>query len=308
MDKEALEDAVLDVDSCRLCLAYDFRGDALTLRGWRFHIELGHAGDQLPEDGQDILAGAIGEFHADLIVLEDRPDEVGLGGGGDEKEGDERDGFSHLSNILFGNALGGERLAPVCMKGNRSDGRVRKLMDLRVQKTRRDLADALIELMISQGYEKTTVQNILDRARVGRATFYAHFRDKESLLKASIDNLAASLETVWRQTLEAEGRPQGQLGFVLPFLRHVDSGRRIWYAVAGRESGDIVERHFGRMLADLTRKDLEGRNEGDLEVAVQFVVGALMRLMFWWLDRDIRLSADELNDQFLGLVLPGLAG
>ena len=55
-----------------------------------------------------------------------------------------------------------------------------KKMDRRVQRTRQLLQDALIAMVIEKGYDATTVQDIIDRANVGRATFYAHFPDKQT--------------------------------------------------------------------------------------------------------------------------------
>ncbi|MCB0097425.1 MAG: TetR/AcrR family transcriptional regulator, partial [Caldilineaceae bacterium] len=54
--------------------------------------------------------------------------------------------------------------------------------DRRIQKTRRALQDALLTLIVERRYDKITVQDILDRANVGRSTFYAHYRDKDDLL------------------------------------------------------------------------------------------------------------------------------
>ena len=51
-------------------------------------------------------------------------------------------------------------------------------VDRRIQRTRQLLDDALIELILEKGYDKITVQNIVDQANVGRSTFYAHFLDK----------------------------------------------------------------------------------------------------------------------------------
>ena len=47
-------------------------------------------------------------------------------------------------------------------------------VDRRVQRTRQLLEDALIALILEKGYDKITVQNIVDQANVGRSTFYAH--------------------------------------------------------------------------------------------------------------------------------------
>jgi len=51
-------------------------------------------------------------------------------------------------------------------------------VDRRIQRTRQLLDDALIELILEKGYDKITVQNIVDQANVGRSTFFAHYLDK----------------------------------------------------------------------------------------------------------------------------------
>lgn len=47
--------------------------------------------------------------------------------------------------------------------------------DRRSERTRQLLNAALIELMLEQRYDEITVQDIIDRANIGRSTFYAHF-------------------------------------------------------------------------------------------------------------------------------------
>jgi AcrR family transcriptional regulator len=65
--------------------------------------------------------------------------------------------------------------------------------DRRVRRTRRILIEALIQLILEKGYSRITVQDILDRADVGRSTFYSHFRDQEALLVACFDSLRDEL-------------------------------------------------------------------------------------------------------------------
>src|ERR1700752_55551 len=57
-----------------------------------------------------------------------------------------------------------------------------KKQDRRIERTRQTLRNALIGLVLEKHYDEITVQDIIDRANVGRSTFYAHFRDKEDLL------------------------------------------------------------------------------------------------------------------------------
>ncbi len=52
----------------------------------------------------------------------------------------------------------------------------------RIERTQQALIEALLELIVEQGYDRTTVEDILRRADVGRTAFYAHFENKQDLL------------------------------------------------------------------------------------------------------------------------------
>ncbi|MEJ2354006.1 MAG: TetR/AcrR family transcriptional regulator, partial [Anaerolineales bacterium] len=66
-------------------------------------------------------------------------------------------------------------------------------VDRRVQRTRQLLNDALMSLIVEKGYDSITVQNIIDRANLGRSTFYAHYQDKDDLLLSGIEDVVHSL-------------------------------------------------------------------------------------------------------------------
>ena len=66
--------------------------------------------------------------------------------------------------------------------------------DLRVQRTRRLLREALIELVSSQGYESITIRDITQRAQVGYKTFYRHYTSKEALLQTILDEIVADFQ------------------------------------------------------------------------------------------------------------------
>jgi AcrR family transcriptional regulator len=65
--------------------------------------------------------------------------------------------------------------------------------DRRVRRTRELLRSALLSLIQEKGYERITVRDILDRADVGRSTFYAHYRDKDELLQSGFEDVRSAL-------------------------------------------------------------------------------------------------------------------
>ena len=66
----------------------------------------------------------------------------------------------------------------------------------RIERTREAIFGAFRDLVLTRGYEKTTVFEVIDRANVGRSTFYEHFENKEQLLGESLAPLLRALGTV----------------------------------------------------------------------------------------------------------------
>ncbi len=87
---------------------------------------------------------------------------------------------------------------------------------------RRRLIDAIVELTVEQGYEATTVNEIVKRARMGRATFYANFEGKLHLFLTAVEvtlaEAAVAVEAACREAEpEWEERVQAGLGALLVF-------------------------------------------------------------------------------------------
>ena len=67
-------------------------------------------------------------------------------------------------------------------------------LDRRAVRSKRLILGALRELLLEKGYKKITVTDIVERADIGRATFYAHFEDKEDLGRYLFDQLMLQIE------------------------------------------------------------------------------------------------------------------
>jgi AcrR family transcriptional regulator len=161
--------------------------------------------------------------------------------------------------------------------------------DRRVRRTRKLLHDAFISLVIEKGYEKTTIQDILDRADVGRSTFYVHYRDKEALLTANFDVMHEHLERELDQ-IAATGPVDVALPAALLF-EHAYRNQRMYRAMCGRQGGALVQRHLRRLIGDVLRKRLRPQLQkvgADVpaDVAAEFYTSAALGLLVWWIDKD----------------------
>jgi AcrR family transcriptional regulator len=177
--------------------------------------------------------------------------------------------------------------------------------DRRVRRTRQLLVDALLVLIVERGYEALSVQDILDKADVGRSTFYAHFRDKDDLLHASFARMRGVLEGHTGEP-GAAGLPE----LSLALFRHTAEFRALYRAMVGRPSGAMLMRAMERLLREHVRLHLEQLGERlpvPPEVATQYYVSALIGLLTWWLDEERPFTPAEMDTMFRRLVLPALA-
>ncbi len=168
-------------------------------------------------------------------------------------------------------------------------------------------------LIVEQGYEKITVQDILDRADVGRSTFYAHYRDKDELLLSSFEHL----RTLFEQQQEAllASRRSGSdpdVNIVLELFRHTGQHHRLYRAIAGRQSGEMILKYLHRYLTGLLLPPLGElvRKRKSLPVPVDvtahYLVSTLLSLMTWWLDNNMPYPAEKMDEMFRTLTMPGV--
>ncbi len=159
------------------------------------------------------------------------------------------------------------------------------MADRRVARTEAAVIGAFERLLDERGYARMTVQEILDAADVGRATFYAHFQGKEGVMAAFvagvIDHVAAPANA--EPGHDFTGR-DGAAAQVEHALRHVqEHGHAVRALLMGGCSSEFIgalrEAAFGRI-----RKATRG------DYAARFLTGALVETIVRWVETDF---ADE---------------
>ncbi len=187
-------------------------------------------------------------------------------------------------------------------------------MDRRVARTRGILQEALNRLTLKSGYEAITIKDICDEANVGRSTFYAHFTSKDDVKRSGLEHLRHHLVAQQQAALAGGGAPQDRmLSFSLVMLEHVRDHAALYRKLVSDRGGSVALGFIREILGDLIRTDLAHQHferagrPTDREGTVQYLVGAFMSVMIWWLDSGARLAPGEVDAIFRHLSVEGIA-
>ena len=191
-----------------------------------------------------------------------------------------------------------------------------KKINRRVDRTRKALREALFELIREKSYDQITVEEITERANLGRTTFYLHYRDKEDLLledfidlidqlvsKAVDDRPLLRLKTMGGNP-STPANPFSNLNLFRPNLiifqnvaKNADllhiilhNGGAVQIATRLRET--VLKAVQQIALASQAWSEIEIRFEIPVEVIANFYAGSLLGLISWWLDNDMPFTPE----------------
>jgi len=172
-----------------------------------------------------------------------------------------------------------------------------KTEDRRIQRTREALQKALSELIQEKGYEKVTVQDVIDRANIGRSTFYAHFENLDQLLLSGFEPLRAEFddflsgrniddESPWALSLAIFQQVQKQKGGYIT-LTH------------------IQKYLYSYLLDHLNQPMPKTKRNIPSELLAHYIGSSFIALMTWWIDNNYPYPPEKMNEFFRQLVEPG---
>jgi AcrR family transcriptional regulator len=192
----------------------------------------------------------------------------------------------------------------------------REKTDRRSLRTRRLLTNALIELMLEKRFDAISVQDILDRADIGRSTFYGHFSSKEALLYSSLGEMLQTLELHMAQ--DGGAKKDGVRPALLPSLGlflHVKQHQRLYRALFSSNGLEPITSNLQQQLAQIVEHNLSallpelsaGRQPTvPLPILADFVAGAFLTLLRKWIEGNDIYTPEQIDAMFQRMVLPGV--
>jgi AcrR family transcriptional regulator len=176
--------------------------------------------------------------------------------------------------------------------------------DRRSQRTRQLLSEALVQLIQEKDYSTITVNDIIERANVGRSTFYAHYQDKDDLLLDQMDRVIEFLSQVSPEPQEFPYFPS------LGFLQHVGGEHyELYKSLVWGPGMDLITKHLQKSLSQRVEQGLQngGRDyEVHLPILANFITGSFLNLLKWWLENKRIYSPEQMDEIFKKMTLPGV--
>ena len=182
-------------------------------------------------------------------------------------------------------------------------------LDRRVMRTRDKLGSALIALIQEKPFDEITVQEILDRAEVGRSTFYMHYRDMDDLFVSDMDEFLEATA----MALSRNGDRSDRVVPVREFFSHVSEAQRLYRALVEADRlHDFLELARGHFARGIERRLGELPRGQNIPPAArvplaQAYAGAMLSLLNWWIDQGMQTPSAQMDEIFHQMVWSGAA-
>jgi AcrR family transcriptional regulator len=179
-------------------------------------------------------------------------------------------------------------------------------LDARTERTYRALSTAMVDLLRTREFDAITVQDLLDRAGVGRSTFYSHFRNKDDFLLTDLERMLSTLEVHFDRTVGTSRR----VAPVAELFAHFNDSREFADALArsGRMEAvlDIASGHMARIIERRLGELGVAPGKLPLSAAARVFGSMAMELAKWWIGRTTSFTARDMDKQFHDLVWRGV--
>lgn len=180
-------------------------------------------------------------------------------------------------------------------------------MDRRQRKTREAIFTAMIELLSKQEFGQITVGQIIDRADVGRATFYAHFEAKDDLLKELCEELFCHLFDSMRE----EGQQHRHIfdcdapdSVFVHLFQHLQRNDNNILKLLSGKNRELFLPYFRSNLELLIRTQLPLFSQRKSELLpdsfwINHIVSTFVETLRWWVANGMVQSPEVITEYFL---------
>ena len=178
--------------------------------------------------------------------------------------------------------------------------------ELRKASTKEAIQQAFVTLLDEKTFDEITVRQISEQAGVGFKTYYRHYKDKKELTHAIVLKFIEALSRFVEPPLTYDAHVRN-LRIVLRFAKENKTVMRAIGRTPARD--DLIQPmiQFGflqgrRMQSSASETD---SSEGKMrrELITHHFVHSQLSLIFWWVDKDLSVPIDEMEEMIIGLII-----
>lgn len=183
--------------------------------------------------------------------------------------------------------------------------------DLRVIRTKKMVFTALINLVNTKGFDNLTVQEIADEAMINRATFYAHFKDKQDLFDQSFNTVLSYFDEFKHAEIFLDKNTVS-----LPALEHtlanifqnIDNNRELFFLIVDSSMRNKLIENLENLIRDTTTGFLDHlkiTQNGHVipnEFVFSYMTSTFMGTLNWWLKSDEKFDPETLAHFIIQLI------
>ncbi|WP_176611700.1 TetR family transcriptional regulator [Actinomadura sp. WMMB 499] len=186
------------------------------------------------------------------------------------------------------------------------------------QRTRREIVDSALQLFERDGFDRTTLKQIVVNANLTKGAFYHHFRSKEDLLWQIQNEYLDTQIDAAREILDEGSDPVEQLRALISLSLAGVARYRAHVAIFYQERRHLTGERLRSvtdkrdMLETMFRETVQrGIDAGAFrpemsERIITFGIFGMCASAFQWYNPDGNLGIDEVAEQFCELILMGL--
>ncbi|UZK02884.1 TetR/AcrR family transcriptional regulator [Venatoribacter cucullus] len=184
-----------------------------------------------------------------------------------------------------------------------------KELDKRVERSRRQLMTALLELMQEQPYRKISVAHICEHSGVARPTFYLHYRSKDDLLRGYIESMFLQFYEQVDEYLTSTPDADPIIAEIM--FRQWSERADIARLLVKDDIEALMLSEFKRYVDRIMQRFISAhkvpvRDTSLLPYVVDFLAGASFMVIVRWIKDDFPVDAKEMGSLYANLVRPGL--
>ncbi|MGE8078774.1 TetR/AcrR family transcriptional regulator [Peribacillus loiseleuriae] len=153
------------------------------------------------------------------------------------------------------------------------------MVDRRILKSQEAIKNAFVELMSEKNFDEITMQNIADRANVGRRTIYLHYMDKYDLLDKLTEEHINELSDLCELATD-----MNYIDAELLWFEYFERNYLFFSTMLASKGALYFRSRFLEFVLEELKNEVdikEEKNHGE-DVTLQFFGAAIVGVVEWW--------------------------